>query len=172
MNNTLTRLEIEVLDRFIPTHYFDELNGLKVAIHEYLQTEKQHFIETAAVTAEQDYQSLSARTVLDISQFLLKNEFHVGREGGKFVITEKGKHLKTVGSLSEYALWEKEHKAKLISDIRTIQQKGYLESTQPTHAELSHHPMDEERKSNLVYYILIIIAIIVFCIIGKYHKFD
>ena len=172
MNNTLTSFETEVLDPFIPTHYFDELSGLKVAINEYLQTEKQHLIDGGAVTAEQDYQSLSTRTVWDISQFLLKNEFHVGREGGKFVITEKGKHLKTIGSIDKYAVWEKEHNAKLISDIRTIQQKGYLESGQPTPAELSHHPMDEERKGNMVYYVLIIIAIIVFCIIGKYHKFD
>ena len=172
MNNTLTGFEIEVLDRFIPTQTFDELSGLKLAIHEYLQREKQHFIDNGSIGADQDYQSLSTRTVWNISQFLLKNEFHIAREGGKFVITEKGKHLKAVGSVGQYAVWEKEHNARLISDIRAIQQKGYVESNQPTPAEIAHHPMDEEKKSNLLYYVLIIIAIIVFCIVGKYHKFD
>ena len=172
MNITLTGFEIDVLDKFIPTHAFDELGGLKVAIHDYLQAEKQHFIDSGAIGADQDYQSVSARTVWNISQFLLKNEFHVGREGGKFVITEKGKHLKMQGSVGKYATWDKEHSAKLIADIRTIQQKGYLESEQLTPAELKPQAMDEEKKSNLVYYILIIIAIIVFCFIGKYHKFD
>ena len=172
MTNTLTGFETQVLDRFIPTGTFDELGGLKIAIYDYLQTERQHFIDSGAIAADQDYQSLSTRTERNLSQFLLKNEFHIGREGGKFVITEKGKHLKALGSVERYTVWEKEHKAKLIDDMRTIQKKGYLESDQLTPAQLKPPAIDDERKSNLLYYILIIVAILVFCFIGKYHKFD
>jgi len=60
----------------------------------------------------------------------------------------------------------------LLNEMHTIERTGYLDREQPTPAELHPHKISEERKSYLVYYLLIIVALAAFYFIGKYHKFN
>ncbi len=169
---TLTSFETEVLDKFIPTHAFNDFNSLNVAMFEYLEKEKMMLLEHGIVATDGDFHPFAVQTTKNITGFLAANEFHVSRAGVGFILTEKGKHLKLQGSLAHYIEWEKVHGAKLLEDMHTIQKRGYLDSDQPTPADLRPPTLDEEKKRNIWVYILIIVAIIVFCYIGKYHKFN
>ena len=172
MKLSLTPFEIEVLDMFVPTHAFDDLNSLGIAMYGYLEKEKPELLKRAIINADSDFQPFAVQTSKNIAQFLTENEFHVSRDGVGYILTEKGRHLKLQGSLEKYMEWERVHGAKLLADMHTIQQRGYLDSDQPTPAELKPTAIDPEKRSNIIYYILIIVAIVVFCLIGKYHKFD
>ena len=170
MQVILSGFETDILNKFVHTDTFSELNDLQEALYDNLNADKDAII-ASGVTNGMDFNLFASQTVDRIIQFLLGHEFYHSREGGVYFLTEKGKHLKAQGSLQKYQVWEKERDNILIEEMHTIQKKGYLEREQPLPAELTPQRVDEEKKSNFLYYILIIVAIIVACAIGKYHKF-
>ena len=170
MQISLTPFETDLLNTFVHTQTFSELTDLQMALNGSLNEQKEHLILSGKTTGT-DFNSFVTHTTSDITNFLVDHEFFHAREGGVYFLTGKGKHLKLQGSLQKYLDWEKVRDQELVDEMHTIQSKGYLEREQPTHAELAPVPVDEERKSNLVYYILIVVALIAFYLIGKYHKF-
>jgi len=171
MDISLSSFETDLLNRYIHTQTFDELSDLQVAMNEYLNDQKDSLIGDGD-TNDPGFHSFVSRTIGNISDFLIKNQFFHAREGGVYFLTEKGKHLKAQGTLHDYVDWEKVRDKQLIDEMHTIQSKGYLDRDQPTHSNLTSRTVDNERKSNWVYYLLIIAALIAFYLIGKYHKFS
>ena len=171
MQLSLSGFETDLLDKFIHTQTFDELTDLQMALNETLNGEKDRLI-TEGVTNDTDFNSFVDRTTENITQYLVDHEFFHPREGGVYFLTDKGKHLKAQGSMNKYEEWEKIRDKQLVEDIHAIQTKGYLDREQPTPAELAPPPVDNEKKSYLIYYILIIVALIAFYLVGKYHKFN
>ena len=171
MNVTLTDFEISVLDKFIWTQTYENLNSLKVAMRNYIREQKDNIISSGKTT-EPLFESFTNTSVDHIARFLLENDFFHDRDGQVFILTEKGTHLRQQGSLEKYIAWEKERNAVLIEEMHTIEKVGYLDREQPTATELAAQRMSNERKSYLVYYVLIIVALAAFYLIGKYHKFN
>ena len=171
MINSLSRFETDLLNKYIHTQTFDELSDLQVAMNESMIDQKERLIGNGE-TDEPGFDRFVSRTIDNISNFLINNEFFHAREGGVYFLTEKGKHLKAQETLHNYVEWEKVRDQQLINDMHAIQSKGYLNREQPTHADLAPPVVDQEKKSNWIYYILIIVAIIAFYLIGRYHKFS
>ena len=171
MTVTLIDFEIEVLNRFVPTQTLGDMHALKAAMHSYIREHKDEIIK-AGRNSEAEFDTFTNRTVDNIASFLLHNVFFHDRDGQVFILTEKGRHLREQGSLQKYLAWEEERNIVLINEMHLIEKTGYLKREQPTKAELREHPVSEERKSYLVYYVLIIVALAAFYFIGKYHKFN
>ncbi len=171
MTVTLTDFEIDLLNRYIPMQTFNDLGAMRVTMRNQMRECKNEII-SAGETTEAEFETFTNRSVDHIDKFLMQYGFFHDRDGQVFALTEKGKHLKQQGTVQKYVAWEKDRNAVLIDEMHTIEKQGYLKREQPTPAELGTHHMSQERKSHLIYYVLIIIAIAAFFFIGKYHKFN
>ena len=171
MDISLSRFEIDLPNKYIHTQTFDELSDLQVAMNESMNDQKERLVGDGE-TDEPGLDRFVSHTIGNISDFLINNEFFHAREGGVYFLTEKGKHLKAQGTLHNYVEWEKARDQQLIDEMHTIQSKGYLNREQPTHADLAPPVVDNEKKRNWIYYLLIVAALIAFYLIGKYHKFS
>ena len=169
MQISLSGFEIDLLNKYVHTQTFIELSDLQIAMNEYLNDEKDNLISSGQTT-ETGFNTFVTTTTRNISRFLMDHEFFHAREGGVYFLTEKGKHLHAQGSLQKYLDWEKVRDQELLDDMHTIQSKGYLDREQPKPAELAPEPVDAERKSNLLYYIIIVAVLVGLYFYGKYHK--
>lgn len=169
MQISLSGFEIDLLNKYIHTQTFSELTDLQIILNESLNEQREQLIRSGQ-TNENDFNSFVTHTTGNITNFLVTHGFFHDRDGGVFFLTERGKHLRAQGSLQKYLDWEKERDQELVDEMHTIQSKGYLEREQPTHADLAPPLIDEEKKSNLVYYILILVLLALLYMVGRYYK--
>ena len=168
MEISLSRFETDLLNKYIHTQTFDELSDLQVTMNESLNAQKERLIGDGE-TDEVAFNSFASRTIANITDFLVSNQFYHAREGGVYFLTDKGKHLKAQRTLHDYVEWEKIRDKELVDEMHVIQSKGYLDREQPKHADLAPPLIDNEKKSNWIYYLLIILAIVAFYLIGKHR---
>ncbi len=171
MKIPLTDFEIVILNKVVHTHTFGEFNSLRVLLHDLVAEGKEGLISSGQVS-ERDFPLLQTQVVNNILQFLLRNEFFAMREGEVYFLTERGMNLQMQGSIEKYADWEIIREDKLIKDLHTIEERGYLDEDQTFKKEHVVQPVvvEEQKRKYFGYYILIIIVLIVLAALGKSHK--
>lgn len=168
----LPEFEIDILNKVIHTRTFGEYNELKIKLQQLVEDRKGELIRSGEVPAS-DFPLHKTHVVNSMIQFLVRNEFYGVREGGVYFLTEKGKFLQEQGTIQKYLVWQMQREKKLIEELHTIEEKGYLEKDQTFKKE--HHPVrpvvvEEDTKKNFGWYVLIIIVLIVLAAIGKSNK--
>jgi len=156
INMSLTDFEIEMLNKLMHKHEFEDYSILEHGLRDLVSEQKEAAI-ASGVTTEQDFQSFQNKTVSDIAHFLKHNDFFAEREGRVFFLTERGKQLEQQGSIQKYLEWEKGREAQLLADLHTIETKGYLNKDQTFSPETK--PVDKEFNYRILWYILILAAI-------------
>jgi len=173
MHILLTDFETGILNEVIHTHTFGEFHNLENLLHDRVAEKKPSAISNGLAT-EQTFQTFENVTVSNVLQFLLRNEFFAKREGEVFFLTEKGGFLQQQGNLERYIDWEAAREEKILRDLHTIQERGYLDEDQTFKKE--HHPVvdavvpEEQKRKYFGYYLLIIVVLIVLAALGKSHK--
>jgi predicted transcriptional regulator len=129
MGAPLTVFETDMLNKIIPTQTFGTPYNLKMAIRNLVVAEKENLKAKENIT-DQDFNVLISNTGANIFQFLRDNEFYYEREGSVFYLTEKGKHLRTQGSLGKYIEWREQQRIKNAAEMKQIENNGYLAEKQ------------------------------------------
>ena len=168
MNIPLPGFEIDILNKVIHTRTFGEFSELKTALQKLVEEEKENLISSRKI-APDDFPLHKTRVVNNMIQFLVRNEFYGVRDGSVYFLTERGKHLQKQGSIQKYLEWESEREEKIISELHTIEEKGYLDKNQ-TYKNDPQPVDEEEKKIHFEYYLIIIIAIIILAALGKTNK--
>ena len=128
-NIPLTALEIEILNKVIPTQTLSNPGSLPLVLRNLIEDQKERLI-SEGIVSEADFKQVQTQAAKNIFHFLRENEFYFEREGGVFYLTDKGKQLQKQRTIQAYVDWVEKRGAIKIAELHTIAQQGYLEKDQ------------------------------------------
>lgn len=165
MKNTLSEIELRLLDKFLHTTLLNEAKSIQIALRNFLADEKDNIMQELSLT-ERDIRTFQTHTAANIFEFLKSNDFVAEREGGVIFITEKGKHLRRQGSVAKFEEWQKETRAKNKKVIHTIETRGYLDQDEIVR---NRRALIMKRIKKFVLYPILLLILCFFLLLGAHH---
>lgn len=159
----LSDIEIDILNKIIPTQTFSETQNLQRALREIINEHKESLMAQGAMT-EGGYKEFQTQSVKNIFDFLLKNAFIAEREGHVFFLTEKGKNLRRQKSLQQYVEWARQQRAENKVIMHTIETRGYLDQDE---IDRRGPTLVQKLKKYVLFPVLIIIVLVLAYVVSK-----
>ena len=165
MKNTLSDVEVKLLEKFLNEGGLNEAKSIQIALRNYLTDQKDRIMQEMSLD-ERDFRAFHTRSVTNIYEFLKSNDFVAEREGGVIFMTEKGKQLRKQGTLEKYDEWQKETRAKNKVIIETIETRGYLDQDQIVR---NRRALIIKRIKKFILYPILLLILVFFLLLGAHH---
>lgn len=129
MTIPLTDFEISILNKVVPTQSLGDYEALQTVLRRHVTDQMEHVIATG-LTTEPDFKKFQVTTCNHILSFLVNNEFLRAREGNVYYLTERGKHLRTQGSIEQFITWHATQHKEYTSELKEVKNTGFVAAKQ------------------------------------------